>query len=130
MSAVQALIFGDFVGTLVRCFVLVLVCLAVFLGSFLLTLVPIHCRLRHIGWVKCGHGLNSTPRESEGFFNELLVLFALLLRCRAGSCPFVTVLVVLLVGFPLGDFVLVVMFMVLLLNLLVLVRFRVLGFLA
>ena len=39
--------------------------------------------------------------------------------------PFGTVLVDLLVGFPLGVFVLVVMLRVLLLNLLVLVRFRV-----
>ena len=23
-----------------------------------------HCRLRHIGWEKCGHGLTSRPRES------------------------------------------------------------------
>ena len=36
-----------------------------------------HCRLRHIGWEKCGHGLTSGPRESasELFLNELLSLF-------------------------------------------------------
>ena len=36
-----------------------------------------HCRLRHIGWEKCTHGLTSRPRESasQGFLNELLVLF-------------------------------------------------------
>ena len=36
-----------------------------------------HCRLRHIGWEKCGRGLTTRPREpaSEGFFNELLLLF-------------------------------------------------------
>ena len=36
-----------------------------------------HCRLRHIGWEKCGHGLTSWPRESasELFLNELLSLF-------------------------------------------------------
>ena len=36
-----------------------------------------HCRLRHIGWDKCGHGLTSRPRESasELFLNELLSLF-------------------------------------------------------
>ena len=36
-----------------------------------------HCRLRHIGWEKCGHGLTSRPRESasEPFLNELLSLF-------------------------------------------------------
>ena len=36
-----------------------------------------HCRLRHIGWEKCGHGLSSRSRESasEGLLNELLLLF-------------------------------------------------------
>ena len=36
-----------------------------------------HCRLRHLGWEKCGHGLTSRPRESasEGLLDELLVLF-------------------------------------------------------
>ena len=36
-----------------------------------------HCRLRHLGWEKCGHGLTSRPRESasEVFLNELLVFF-------------------------------------------------------
>ena len=36
-----------------------------------------HCRLRHVGWEKCGHGLSSRPRESasELFLNELLTLF-------------------------------------------------------
>ena len=36
-----------------------------------------HCRLRHIGWAKCGHGLTSRPRESssELFLNELASLF-------------------------------------------------------
>ena len=36
-----------------------------------------HCRLRHIGWEKCGYGLTSRPRESasELFFDELLSLF-------------------------------------------------------
>ena len=36
-----------------------------------------HCRLRHIGWERCGHGLTSRPRESssEDFLNKLLVLF-------------------------------------------------------
>ena len=42
-----------------------------------------HCRLRHLGWEKCGHGLTSRPRESasEGFLDELLVLFGY----RSGS---------------------------------------------
>ena len=36
-----------------------------------------HCRLRHIGWEKCGHGLTSRRRESasEHFLDELLGLF-------------------------------------------------------
>ena len=36
-----------------------------------------HCRLRHIGWERCGHGLASRPRESasEGFLDQLLLLF-------------------------------------------------------
>ena len=35
-----------------------------------------HCRLRHIGWERCGHGLTSRPRESPSvpFLNELLRL--------------------------------------------------------
>ena len=36
-----------------------------------------HSRLRHIGWVKSGHGLTSRPRETSGnrFLDELLFLF-------------------------------------------------------
>ena len=36
-----------------------------------------HCRLRQIGWERCGHGLTSRPRESasKDFLNRLLVLF-------------------------------------------------------
>ena len=36
-----------------------------------------HCRLRHIGWGKCSHGLTSRPRETSSvwFLDELLVLF-------------------------------------------------------
>ena len=36
-----------------------------------------HCRLRHIGWEKCGHGLTSRPLESASlpFLDELLALF-------------------------------------------------------
>ena len=42
-----------------------------------------HCRLRHVGWDRCGHGLTSRPRESasEPFLNELLSLF----RCPPRS---------------------------------------------
>ena len=36
-----------------------------------------HCRLRHIGWEKCGHGLTSTPRETPtvAFLDEVPILF-------------------------------------------------------
>ena len=36
-----------------------------------------HCRLRHIGWEKCGRGLASRPREtaSVAFLDELLIFF-------------------------------------------------------
>ena len=36
-----------------------------------------HCRLRHIGWEKCRHGLTSRPRESASklFLDELLGLY-------------------------------------------------------
>ena len=48
------------------------------LGRFLLVGIGAnHCRLRHIGWDKCSHGLTSRPREtsSVGFLDELLLLF-------------------------------------------------------
>ena len=36
-----------------------------------------HCRLRSIGWERCGHGLTSRPLEASdvGFLDDLLVLF-------------------------------------------------------
>ena len=36
-----------------------------------------HCRLRHIGWDNCGHGLTSRPRESASgpFLDQHLQLF-------------------------------------------------------
>ena len=39
-----------------------------------------HCRLRHVGWERCGHGLTSRTRESasEDFLNRLLILFGYL----------------------------------------------------
>ena len=42
-----------------------------------------HCRLRPIGWEKCGHGVTSRPRESASvpFLDELLGLF----RYHTGS---------------------------------------------
>ena len=36
-----------------------------------------HCRLRHLGWEKCGHGLTFRPRETShpGFLDSLLEVF-------------------------------------------------------
>ena len=36
-----------------------------------------HCRLRHLGWERCSHGLTSRPRESASasFLDQLLLLF-------------------------------------------------------
>ena len=77
-------------------------------------------------------GLVSRPRKVFKMccWSCLVILLVLLLRCSVESYPFGTVLVILLVGFPLGVFLLVVMFRVLFLNLLVLVRFRLLSCLA
>ena len=38
-----------------------------------------HCRLRHIWWERCGHGLTSRPQESasEDFLNRLFILFVI-----------------------------------------------------
>ena len=42
-----------------------------------------HCRLRSIGWERCGHGLTSRPLEASdaGFLDDLLFLFG----CPIGS---------------------------------------------
>ena len=75
-----------------------------------------HCRLRHIGWERCGHGLTSRPRESssEDFLNRLLVLFGYpdgsAAALLAGVLPFGIVLPGLLVSCPLGGFLTGVMF--------------------
>ena len=63
-----------FVGTLMRSLCLLLGGLRRFAPC---SIGACHCRLRHIGWEKCGHGLTSRPRESasELFLNELLSLF-------------------------------------------------------
>ena len=36
-----------------------------------------HCRLRHVGWERCSHGLTSRPQESASgpFLDQLLQLF-------------------------------------------------------
>ena len=71
-------------------------------GSFLPCSVGAnHCRLRHVGWEKCGHGLSSRPRESasEAFGGELVQLFHYPPRSArallAGTLPFGIVLLVL-----------------------------------
>ena len=48
-----------------------------------------HCRFRHIGWEKCGHGLTSRPRESAGLLVRcLLVHFSWYCAARlAGKTP-------------------------------------------
>ena len=47
-----------------------------------------HCRLRHLGWEKCGRGLTARNRESasEGFLDELLVLFGYPSGAAAAFC--------------------------------------------
>ena len=53
-----------------------------------------HSRLRHIGWVKSGHGLTSRPHETSDnrFLDELLFLFGYHprsgVRCCVGLCLF------------------------------------------
>ena len=74
---VQALIFGAPVVSLVL-LMRSLCLLPGGLGRFVpCSIGSNHCRLRHIGWERCGHGLTSRPRESasEVFLDELLQLF-------------------------------------------------------
>ena len=74
---VQALIFGALAVLLVA-LMRSLCLLPGGLGRFITCSVGAnHCRLRHIGWEKCGHGLTSRPRESASlhFLDELLALF-------------------------------------------------------
>ena len=74
---VQALIFGVRVGSCGALF-RALSALPGGVGRFMPCDVGAnHCKHRHIGWQKFGHGLTSRPRESvsECFLNELLLLF-------------------------------------------------------
>ena len=83
---VQALIFGDLVGVFGALF-RALVGLPCGIRRFVsCDLGANHCRLRHLGWEKCGRGLTSRPRESasEGLLNELLVLFGYTSGSAAG----------------------------------------------
>ena len=72
---VQALIFGVRVGFLERLIALCELCLVGLAGFLLCDVGANHCKLRHIGWEKCGHGLTSRPGESgsEVFLNDLFV---------------------------------------------------------
>ena len=81
-----------------------------------------HCRLRHIGWERCGHGLTSRPRESasEGFSTNfwtsfwfcLVILMGRLLLYWLVTYPFGIVLPGLLGNCPLGGFLIGVMFVI------------------
>ena len=71
---VQAQIFGAHAGGMTRA----LGMLSGGLGrSMPCSIGANHCRLRHMGWEKCGHVLTSRPRESSSVhvLDELLVLF-------------------------------------------------------
>ena len=66
-----------------------------------------HCRLRHIGWEKCGHGLTSRPRESssELFLDDPFVtLLGLGVLYLLALFLFGSVLLGLLAGLPLGGY--------------------------
>ena len=87
-----------------RYFVLLLFfCLAVFVGSSLVILVPITVGFGTLGGksvvMALLPGLVSRPRKvfSMCCWCCLVILLVLLLRCWVGSCPFGTVLVILLV---------------------------------
>ena len=71
-----------------------------------------YCRLRHVGWEKCGHGLTSRPRESasEPFFNELLGLFQY--PPGSGRALLDGTLLALLAGLPLGGHQTLVMLLI------------------
>ena len=49
-----------------------------------------HCRLRHFGYEKCGHGLTSRPRETAAvtFLAECLFYFGTVLALLEGTLPF------------------------------------------
>ena len=74
---VQALIFGapvGFIGAMMRS----LCMLPGGLGRFVpCSIGANHCRLRHVGWERCSHGLASRPQESASgpFLDQLLLLF-------------------------------------------------------
>ena len=80
-----------------------------------------HCRLRHLGWERCCHGLSSRPRESASapFLDQLLALFhypsgssAALLN---GTLPLRYCSVKFAAKVPFGFYLFLVMFLVCLL---------------
>ena len=66
---------GEDYRNFLACSGLYVLCLVVWVGFCLETLVLTNCRLSHIVWKKRGHGLTSRPRETSSviFLNELLV---------------------------------------------------------
>ena len=73
-----------------------------------------YCRLRHVGWEKCSHGLTFRPRESASgsflvsFCSCFSILLGLLVRCLLELFPCGTALPGLLLGFLLGLYQLLV----------------------
>ena len=65
-----------------------------------------HCRLRHIGWEKSGHGLTSRPLSLSwmSFLVFFVILQGLGVVCLLALFPSVTALFVLLVGPLLGGY--------------------------
>ena len=93
-----------------------------------------HCRLCHVGWEKCCHGLTSRPQDSASkpFLNELLRLLnhppGLLVHRLLVLFLFGTALLALLVEPLLGDYLCLDMLLVWLLLILGLLRVRVVRF--
>ena len=73
---VQALIFGALAALSVASFGFLGTYLEVWV-DFCLVVGAHHCRLRHIGWEKCGHGLTSRPKETSDpvFLDSLSEVF-------------------------------------------------------
>ena len=63
---------------------------SVYHPQLLLRIGANHCKLRHIGWEKCGRGLTSRSKETAGvtFLDEFLVLLSVpskVCSCAAGG---------------------------------------------
>ena len=106
-----------FIGTLVRSLCL----LPGGLGRFVpCSIGANHCRLRHIGWERCGHVLTSSFSwmSFQDFFETNQSLGV---HCVLALFPFVIVLLGLLAGPPLGGCQFLVMLLIRLLLMMVLV---------